>query len=208
MKQRLFLVVMALLGSVYTLYAQNQFGIKAGVNLNFNETYESYDSFSQRSTTFGEGTVARFIGGVYASFNMTGKFYIQPELLYSQHYNIIEKSGDNWRSLREAKVDYLNIPVLIQYEAASGLKLEAGPQVGFPIYSPEIVEGGPNVIESMRIFNIGVAGGISYQIPNVGIGVFARYTEGLSNITKEEVGRDKDRFCSFGLSYAVSALWR
>ncbi|MFC7526142.1 hypothetical protein ACFQRK_19410 [Parapedobacter sp. GCM10030251] len=70
-------------------------------------------------------------GGIYGSFKIAGKLYVQPELLYSQQYHRIEKSGEvdggYWRSVLSGKVDYLSIPVFLQYEAIEGLKIAAGP---------------------------------------------------------------------------------
>lgn len=178
------------------------------LNLNFNRTYTTYDSFSQRETTFGRRTVALFIGGVYGNFNLYNKFYIQPELLYSQQYNIVENSGENWLFLQEAKVDYLNIPMLVQYELVEGLRVAAGPQVGFPLHSPDADNGFFDMGETLRVADFGAVGGIRYQLPGIGLGVFARYTHGLSNMAQEGQGKAKNRLCSFGLSYAVSTLWQ
>lgn len=98
---------------------------------------------------------------MYGSFGLADKLYLQTELLYSQHYNIIKNSGKDWVSLREAKVDNLVVPILVQYEIIHGLRLEAGPQVGFPIYSHERLDGGlDNIIECMRVVDVGLAGGV------------------------------------------------
>lgn len=211
MKRLLCFAMLGIICSLPCAFAQQEFGIKAGVNLNVNKTYEMYDSFSGRSTTAGRRTVARFMGGLYGSFHVANNFYVQPELLYSQQYNMIKNSGKAdggyWHSLYSGKVDYLNIPVFLQYEATDGLKIGAGPQFGFPIYTPEMVDGAPNILESMRAFDVGVAAEISYRIRGLGLGVFARYSEGLSNIAKKEKGSDKNRLFSFGLSYAVSELF-
>ncbi|MFB2121069.1 porin family protein [Parapedobacter sp. 2B3] len=211
MKRQLYVAMLGIICCLPSAFAQQEFGVKVGANLNLNKTYEAYDSFSRRTTTVGPRTVTRFMGGIYGSFKIANRWYMQPELLYSQQYHRIENSGEAdggyWRSVRSGQVDYLSIPVFLQYEAMEGLKIGAGPLLGFPIYTPEAIDGGPNILEYMRVLDIGATAAIGYQIPGVGIGIFARYSEGLSNVAKKEKGHDKNRFFSFGLSYAVSKLF-
>ncbi|MGV3762024.1 porin family protein [Parapedobacter sp.] len=212
MKRQLCVAVLGVICSLPCAFAQQEFGLKAGTNLNVNKTYEMYDSFSGRTTTAGPRTVARFIGGIYGSFEIANKWYIQPELLYSQQFHRIESSGEAdgggyWRSVRSGKVDYLGIPLFLQYEAIEGLKIAVGPLVGFPIYTPESVDGGANILQYLRVLDIGATAEVGYQVPSVGIGFFARYSEGLTNVAKKEMGYDKNRFFSFGLSYAISPLF-
>jgi|GEM_PF-3658057 hypothetical protein len=211
MKRQLCVAMLGIICSLPCAFAQQEFGLKVGANLNFNKTYEMYDSFSGRTSTVGPQTVARFMGGIYGSFKISGKLYVQPELLYSQQYHRIEKSGEvdggYWRSVRSGKVDYLSIPVFLQYEAIEGLKIAAGPLLGFPIYTPERKDGGLMILEYMRVMDIGATAEIGYQIRGVGLGAFVRYSEGLTNVAKKDMGHDKNQFLSFGLSYAVSRLF-
>lgn len=150
--------------------------------------------------------MTRFVGGLYGNFSLADKLYIQPEVLYSQQYNIIEASGEYWLYLQEGKVDYLNVPILLQYEVASGLRLEAGPQIGFALYSPSAVYLF-DITDRLRAVDAGVVGGLGYELPRVGLGFFGRYTHGLGNLAKAGEGSARNKFCSFGLYYALSKLW-
>ncbi|MFC7526760.1 hypothetical protein ACFQRK_22575 [Parapedobacter sp. GCM10030251] len=79
--------------------------------------------------------------------------------------------------------------------------------LGFPIYTPERKDGGLMILEYMRVMDIGATAEIGYQIRSVGLGAFVRYSEGLTNVAKKDMGHDKNRFLSFGLSCAVSRLF-
>src|SRR4051812_30755406 len=91
-----------------------QSGIKGGVN------------FSSVTNLKGDERVTGH-GGIFVNTMLNSHWSIQPELLYSaqgQKFND-QNSDDNALAL-----DYVQLPVMLQYHPVSNLYVEAGPQVG------------------------------------------------------------------------------
>ena len=158
------------------------FGIKAGFNSsNFRATGLEAAVFK---------TINSFHLGGLVQIPLTQQFYIQPELLYSEQgtqyqttYDADDVGGikDKWY------LNYMNVPLLLQYRLKHGFGLETGPQVGFLLnakrkdvyndysnYEQEITEQ-LNDIDFSWVFNS------TYQT-KFGFGIYVRYNLGLSEI--------------------------
>jgi hypothetical protein len=61
--------------------------------------------------------------GLFAYIHPNYLFALQPELLFSSQ-------GSNYDGDRISKLNYVNLPVLVQYIFNNGFRLETGPQVG------------------------------------------------------------------------------
>ncbi|MBT8259490.1 MAG: outer membrane beta-barrel protein, partial [Bacteroidia bacterium] len=91
-------------------------GAKFGVNL-ADIGGDKADSFDGKTD---------FHGGLVGNFGICDNWTIEPGLIYSRQgsdYSDSEYSGSY-------DLDYLNIPVIAQYEVADNFTLEAGPQFG------------------------------------------------------------------------------
>lgn len=112
--------------------AQDKFevGVKAGVNLSHirGEGGGSFSSFWQEEASRTTG----FTGGIYTRFG--NKFFIQPELLFSQKGgNFIDIVGVE----RKFKQTYLDIPILVGTRIGNVVRLNAGPVATFLINGDE-----------------------------------------------------------------------
>lgn len=96
--------------------AQNDrvnFGLKAGVNL-ANLNVEDYDDTEMKLGMYA---------GALAHIHITPNIGVQPEVVYSTQG---AKDGDTkWL------IDYVNVPIMLQYMFDNGFRIETGPQVGF-----------------------------------------------------------------------------
>lgn len=112
-------MAVAILAAGLTANAQEvNFGAKAGVNF-ANVSGEDVEDNITR-TSFNVGAVVEF--------EISDKFSIQPELIYSAQGAKLEEESDVDLTL---KLDYLNVPVIAKFYAAESFSLEFGPQVGF-----------------------------------------------------------------------------
>lgn len=163
-----------------------KFGVKAGLNVS---------SFTES----GWNSKAGFYGGVFANIPVAQDFSVQPEVMYSG-------MGAKWKSNSDVKanLDYIAVPVMLQYNALPNLYLEAGPQFSFLVnsnvkYQSYSVDGK----DSFKTFDFGLGLGAGYYFtPN--IGVTARYVAGLTDIAKNRVGNsdsNKNGAFQFGLAY-------
>lgn len=200
MKKSLLIAVTCLLTGISGAYAQLSYGIKAGLNIaSLNASGDDGDVSSQ----------AGFYGGAFVNFSVAEKFSIQPELLYSmQGAKLGEGEVEGVTVSAKQKLDYLNLPVMAQYQVADGLYLEAGPQLGFLLSAETTVEGNgvKNTVDSKDAFksiDFGLGFGAGYKLP-IGLGINARYNLGLANIIDENEGDGslKNSVFQIGLSYS------
>src|SRR5450432_1195273 len=103
---------------LFTAKAQQaNFGVKGGVNvaqLHFSDDQISSDN--KVGLNFG----------VFAHIHASKTWAIQPELLFSlEGAQKVGNAGTNYN------LNYLNVPVLLQYMFSNGFRLEGGPQIGF-----------------------------------------------------------------------------
>lgn len=152
-------------------YAQTdiQFGPKAGAN------------FSTMMGTNGAGPkliTAWHAGGV-ANFSFNKSFAVQPELVYSREG--AEKEGTKYN------LGYLRLPVLLQLRHASGLYVQAGPQLGLLMSAHYKMNGSDtkeDVKEFLNKFETSLVMGLGYRAP-MGLGIDLRYAAGLSELNPQ-----------------------
>jgi opacity protein-like surface antigen len=148
-----------------------KFGVKAG--------YTSSNFTGDVSGTQANGGF--YVGGL-VDFSVSEKFHVQPELLYS-----IEGAKD-------AKLNYLRIPIMAKYYVADGLSLQAGPELAFK------AGGDDTVKDSAKSMDYGLGIGAGYELTN-GLMFDARYNLGLNNIDNTGFGTVKNVSFNIGLGY-------
>lgn len=173
-----FLIIAIIVFGLTNLNAQEvKFGAKAGLNL-ASITGDETDGIESR-TAFHVGAVAEI--------SVSDKFSVQPELLYSA-----QGAKDSFEGIDfDAKIDYLNLPIMAKYYVAEGFSLELGPQVGFLLSAK--AEGGGESIDfkdETKGIDFGANFGVGYKLES-GLNFGARYNLGLSNIND---GEDSDDF--------------
>lgn len=153
-------------------------GIKAGINL-----YKI--SSSDDNTVYDQ--ITGFHLGLLGHIHLNNIWAVQPELVYSSQGG---KSGGT-----EQKLDYINVPVILQYMFDNGFRLQAGPQLGLLVRADNRDE--------LNTFDLGVSVGVSYVVPATGFGLDARYNHGLSNINKGDAVASFNRGIQLGVFYII-----
>lgn len=164
-----------------------RFGLKAGLNIS---SLSNSDSNSK----------AGFYGGLFANVPVAQDFSFQPEVLYSG-------MGAKAKADSNAKVnlDYISVPLMIQYNALPNLYLEAGPQFSFLINSKlKYKSSSTDGKDIFRTFDFGIGLGAGYYFTQ-NIGLTARYVAGLNDVIKNrpDLSTDKSKNGVFqvGLAY-------
>src|SRR6478752_6938197 len=116
--KKLFLFVLTVTLSTF-LFAQGdtKFGLKGGLNI---------ATTTNSSGGSRDNKVGFHLGGL-AHIHITPQFALQPEVVYSSQgakYTI--SNGEH-----QLNLNYINIPVLLQYMFGNGFRLQTGPQLGF-----------------------------------------------------------------------------
>ncbi len=186
--KKLFMIVLSVM-TINTMQAQTKIGVKAGANF---ATFEGSDVEDVKMRTSVNA-------GLFANFAFSEMLSLQPEVLYSGQgakYNLLGTEIT-------AKLDYINIPILLQFNA-SGFYAEIGPQLGILMSSS--VEGGGISIETDDLYkstDIGAGIGLGFKLDS-GFGAGVRYTMGLTSIddTAGDEADVKNAVITVGLHYA------
>lgn len=176
-----------------TLSFAQQFGVKAGLNLS---------DISNTSTAVDTKMKTGLYAGVTATFPITESYSIKPELVYNQmgaKTDLYDFGGIIGQVSTTTKLDYLSLPIMLQYNLPSNLYLEVGPEFSYMLSSNQTLNTvflSPSTdinMDYLNRFNVGAGVGAGLKI-NENLGINARYTFGLTGIGKD--GNVTDYFLS------------
>ena len=119
---------------------------------------------------------ALYFGGL-VDFKVSGKFHIQPELLYS-----MEGSRDVDNNFREAYLDFIRIPIMAKIYVNDGFSLQIGPEIAFK-------KAGSRITNNFKSTDYGIGIGGSYEFSS-GFMFDARYNIGLMDLNNFPSGED------------------
>lgn len=180
-----------LLGStVSASFAQRtSFGLKGGVNF----AKLSYKNPANAQSDFRTG----FHAGLLAHVHLTTGWAVQPEIMYSTQ-------GAEYKQalVGKDKIDYINVPVLIQRMFGPGFRLQTGPQLGYQLSAEFHPENGGASTNIPNINNVDFSWivGAGYLTP-VGFGFDVRYNHGISNVYETGTLKTKNRVIQAGVFY-------
>lgn len=166
------------------------FGGKAGANL----TKISGEAFK-------EGFNLGYNLGLFAEFDLSKKWGIQPELVWNQ-INTHRASGINsalndWKdNTGTIQLKYITIPILLRYNIGRLITLNLGPQFG--ILSAKDKTLWSNSKEAFKNGDFSLVGGAQINLKK--LRVYGRYNIGLNNIN--DVGNN-DKWKSQQLQFGV-----
>jgi Outer membrane protein beta-barrel domain len=147
-----------------------QMGIKGGANL----TKVDGKSFNDEFKT-------GYHAGAFVQLRLSNKFQVQPEVLFNQFNTRTDTSFSNVydiKNLKDVKLNYVSIPLLLTYAPSKVISFQAGPQFGILIdKSKTIADNGK---QAFRSGDLSMLGGVQVSIG--GIRVNGRYFVGLNNI--------------------------
>jgi len=166
-----FLLV-AITVSTLTMAQGFHLGVKGGANL-FKIDGKSFDEEFQSGYTLG----------AFSEINFGPKWGIQPEVLWNQSNTRTSTEfkdiyPTSTQDLKNVKLNYLSIPLLLSYRPAKFLTLQAGPQFGILLdQKKNLLENGQ---QAFKKGDLAMLAGAQLNIGGVKIG--GRYQIGLANI--------------------------
>lgn len=171
MKRKLPLVL-AVLFLAQASFAQFSIGVKAGANITKVDGQSFKDEFKY----------GYHLGG-FLSVGLGGRLGIQPEVLFNQYQTKTDSSFKNiyqnaLNGVSDVKLNYLSIPVLLNYKLGSFLSLQAGPQFGILLdQNKNLLENGQ---DAFKKGDFSLLGGAQLSIAKLRLS--GRYVVGLNNI--------------------------
>ena len=175
------------MGILFTVLANAQsnvhWGLKGGVNISAVNISGGGDYNSK----------AGFHAGGLAHIHLSKTWALQPELMYSTQGG---KDGST-----KLNLDYINIPLQVQYMFNNGFRLQTGPQLGL-LTNARIKTGDVKVDVKDGLTNADFSWtfGTSY-LTKSGLGVDLRYNAGLTDIDKATNVSYKNSVFQLGLFY-------
>lgn len=175
MKKLMVIMVIATFAFTTSSAQDISYGIKTGANFS-SITGDEVDDLDGRTSINVGGVVNIGIGELFA---------VQPEILYSTQGATWELDGVK----STYKLDYINIPIMVDYTVAEGFSLQGGPQIGFNITSEIETDGETEELDDVESLDLGIGIGAQYRLP-MGLFFQARYVIGLSDIFPDADGED------------------
>ena len=139
--------------------------------------------------------------GGFAEIGLGKKFSIQPEVLFNQYNTRTDSSFKDIyqvgpESFKDVQLNYLTIPIMLNYKLGSALSLQAGPQ--FPVLMNSDKNLLQNGGEAFKNGDFSMLGGAQVKL-----GLFrvnGRYMIGLSNLN--DIG-DQEKWKSEGFQVSL-----
>jgi len=195
MKTKLFLPLISALLFSQAIMAQFHIGIKGGANIIKIDGRSFKDEFRY----------GYHLGG-FMELGLGNGLSINPEVLFNQYsttvdsnFNHIYQNVLNPSYQSHVKLNYLSIPIILNYKLIGPISLQAGPQFGILIdKNKTLLQNGASAFKNGDFSLLAGA-----QVKFGGIRVNGRYVIGLSNINDID-NQDKWKYSGFQLSLGLA----
>lgn len=135
-------------------FSQINIGIKSGVNI----------ATTKNLIAFPKNRVGWY-GGLSFKIPVQKNLFIQPEVLYSSKGDRLnDQFGAIYQSVR---LNYLNLPVLLNYRFDEKTSLAFGPEFGYLLSAQLVIDKGNNINVTKQYppkFDIGASMGLQYRL--------------------------------------------
>lgn len=195
MKQKMILLI-AVIGFAAAASAQGiRVGVKGGASL-----------YKIAGQSFSEKFQYGYHVGGFVKLKLNKKWSVQPEVLFNQQNTTLDSSFKSLYSslanpayVKDVKLHYLSIPLMLNYKLNSFISLQAGPQFGVLIdHSKNMLQNGGNAFSKG---DFAMAGGLVLHVGKFSVN--GRYLIGMNNINDID-NRDKWKSQSAQVSLALA----
>lgn len=176
-------------GSVFAQKANFSLGVKGGVNMNKVDGKSFKDEF-----TYG------YQAGLFSELNFHKNFGIQPEILWSETVykttNQLNTIYPNANTIKDIKLNYLTIPVLLNIRPSSFFTFQAGPQFGLLVNKDKDLLS--NSKDAFKTGDLSLLAGVQLKLAMFRI--YGRYVVGLNSVNDID---DKDEWKNQSIQLGV-----
>ncbi|MES2890392.1 MAG: porin family protein [Bacteroidota bacterium] len=178
----------------FMLKAQSvSFGVKGGLNVASVKVKNTETNYDPR--------ISAHVGGL-AHVHLSKQWALQPELVFS---------GQGFKAANDEvyRMNYVNVPILVQYMFDNGFRLQTGPQVGFLVAAKRKLN---DVTVDIKDNYKGVAFdwsvGAGYLIPKTGVGFDARFNFGIAKLNDNNLADNRSGVLQVGMFYLFNQHWK
>ncbi len=169
-------------------------GIKLGTNVNKISGQSFNDKF-----TYG------YNAGAFAEIKLSNRWSVHPEVLFNQvNTDTSEKFSQLYKispsTVTNIKLNYLSIPLVLNYKVSNFISLQAGPQYGKLLSQTDnLLENGK---KAFKDGDFSLLGGVQLKLASIRI--YGRYVVGLNNLNDID-NRDKwkNQSIQLGIGFAI-----
>ena len=164
--------------------AQHAFGLKGGVNIANLSGFQGNSRISAH-------------GGVFLHHTINAVWCFQPELLFSGEGQRYFDNGEE----RTLALNYVQLPLMVQYYVVPKFYLEAGPQVGVLVSAQDKGDETThvNVKDDFSTAQIALGIGAGFKASDQVI-IYGRYNFGLTDVTRFDNLVDHSRVGQLGIA--------
>ena len=174
-------------------YSQSfHFGITAGADLH-----------KIQGEGFSSGFSFGYLAGAFAEIGFNRKWGIEPAILFNQsnpdttnNFSSIYNGSPN---ISQIKLNYLTVPVLLEYKLSKIVAIQLGPQFGLLINQTENIS--KNVKDAFQQGDVNAIGGIQLHLVN--FRVYGRYMVGVKNINNINSKQWTNQEIQLGIGYCI-----
>jgi hypothetical protein len=191
--KKISLLALILAASTVVFAQSPKFGLKAGLNIATMSNIPGVDWNSRLGLN----------AGALAHIHLSPQVALQPEVVFSGQgaKYTVGTAGDE----HDLILNYINIPVQLQYMFDNGFRLQTGPQVGFLIDVKDKLNGqetGFFTSDDFKDIDFSWTLGLGY-LTNSGFGVDGRYNLGISNINEAGTNKLRNNVFQVGIFYML-----
>lgn len=188
MKKLLIIVTVALI--TCSVNAQSLQGyLKAGANMGKISGQSFQDNF----------TLA-YHAGVALEIGLNKKIALQPEVLFNQTQTTTTSFNGTFTPNKDAQLNYLSIPLLLQIKPSKYVSLHVGPEYSILMNKDSSLYS--NGKQAIKSGNFSVVGGLQFNFGTMKL--YGRYNIGLSNINNLATTSEwKTQTIQVGLAYNI-----
>ena len=182
-----YFIILIFFFSQYASQAQENLGlgVKGGMNIS-DYTGRGFGEFKSDSYT-------SFHVGLFIQFSLSSRWNVQPELLYSeQGFGLKNNSQENI----QLKLNYLQLPVLLEFQLIKGLFLQSGPQLSY------LLKEDYNAVSyrlNYNTFDFSVGFGVEYRLQSFFL--YGRYNTGINRIFNSSEVQAHNRVIQAGVGF-------
>jgi hypothetical protein len=167
---------------------QPEIGFKSGLNI-YSLKFE-HNAETGNKTGLQYGFYARFYPDWLQPFTLQPEFYYSPQGVKLKNENAL------------ITLDHINVPILFQYVFDNGIRVQAGPQLGFILNAKADYDVAVyDIKKRFKKADLGLSTGLSYLYAPFGVGIDIRYNLGISKISTDNFFRSKNRGLQVALFY-------
>ncbi|RZK39351.1 MAG: PorT family protein [Pedobacter sp.] len=199
----LFILALGLTMLTLGVNAQSNMDAKVGVKAGGNMMMMGKIDFL--GTEYTSKYVPGWQAGFFLDLPLSEKLSFMPEVLYSQKGGKVKETVAGGTGEIRSRVGYIDVPVLLSFNASPELSFVLGPQASFLIdhntktYINDQLFSTETGKDNLRSSVAGGVVGIGYKFsPKLNLN--ARYNMDFQSAAKEDINQDKTRFSGFALS--------